>query len=176
MKIIRRVILFSLIFVIAAVIFIAYFDFYHLVSAATITSAATGRWTNPSTWTGGVVPSAADLAQIQNGHTVTYDPGNLFADDFEKNAFTSWTSSEAESALHKAFNLLKDDIRKQIKMLEKISAKRQLTEEEGKVIKQLKKGLDNAEKFVRKEIKDIEKSEKQIRLPFNSQYFPLINL
>ena len=64
---------------------------------------------------------------------------------------------EAESALHKAFDLLKDDIRDQIKLLEKTRTKRQLTEEEERIIKQLKKDLDDAEKFVRKEIQDIEK-------------------
>ncbi len=64
---------------------------------------------------------------------------------------------EAESALHKAFDLLKDDIREQIKMLEKTRTKRQLTEEEDKILKQLKNHLDDAEKFVRKEIEDIEK-------------------
>lgn len=64
---------------------------------------------------------------------------------------------EAEHALHKAFDLLKDAIREQIKMLEKTKTKRQLTEEEEKIIKQLKKDLDDAEKFVRKEIEDIEK-------------------
>jgi len=67
---------------------------------------------------------------------------------------------EAESALHKAFDFLKEDIREQIKMLEKTRTKRRLTEEEEKVIKQLKKDLDNAEKFVRKEIEDIEKEVK----------------
>lgn len=36
----------------------------------------------------------------------------------------------------------------------------QLTEEEEKVIKQLKKDLDDAEKFVRKEIEDIEREAK----------------
>ncbi|MCX6702947.1 MAG: hypothetical protein NTW60_03725, partial [Candidatus Wolfebacteria bacterium] len=51
---------------------------------------------------------------------------------------------EAESALHKAFDLLKEDIREQIKMLEKTRTKRQLTEEEEKIIKQLKKDLDDA--------------------------------
>ena len=40
-------------------------------------------------------------------------------------------------------------------MLEKAKSKRQLTEEEEKIIKQLKKDLDDAEKFVRKGIKDI---------------------
>ncbi|OHA71345.1 MAG: hypothetical protein A3D64_02460 [Candidatus Wildermuthbacteria bacterium RIFCSPHIGHO2_02_FULL_49_9] len=67
---------------------------------------------------------------------------------------------EAESALHKAFDLLKDDIREQIKMLEKTRIKRQLTEEEEKVVKQLKGDLDDAEEFIRKEIEDIEKEMK----------------
>ncbi len=67
---------------------------------------------------------------------------------------------EAESALHKAFDLLKEDIREQVKMLEKTKNKRELTEEEEKVIKQLKKDLDDAEKFVRKEIEDIEREVK----------------
>ncbi|MBI2046243.1 MAG: hypothetical protein HYT28_02390 [Parcubacteria group bacterium] len=67
---------------------------------------------------------------------------------------------EAEQALHKAFDLLKEDIREHIKMLEKAQTKRRLTEEEEKIIKQLKKDLDDAEKFVRKEIEDIEKEVK----------------
>ena len=67
---------------------------------------------------------------------------------------------EAEHALHKAFDLLKEAIREQIKMLEKTRNKRELTEEEEKIIKQLKEDLDDAEKFVRKEIEDIEKEIK----------------
>jgi len=67
---------------------------------------------------------------------------------------------EAESALHKAFDMLKEDIREQVKLLEKTRTKRQLTEEEDKIIKQLRKDLDDAEKFVRKEIEDIEKEIK----------------
>jgi len=67
---------------------------------------------------------------------------------------------EAEQALHKAFGLLREDIREQIKMLEKTRTRRQLTEEEEKIIKQLKKDLDNAERLVRKEIEDIEKEVK----------------
>ena len=68
---------------------------------------------------------------------------------------------EAESALHKAFDLLKEDIREQVKMFEKTKTKRELTEEEEKVIKQFKKHLDIAEKFVKKEIEDIEKEIKK---------------
>lgn len=67
---------------------------------------------------------------------------------------------EAESALHRAFDALKEDIREQIKLLEKTRGRRQLTEEEDKIVKQLKKDLDAAEKFVKKEIEDIEKEVK----------------
>ncbi len=67
---------------------------------------------------------------------------------------------EAEHALHKAFDLLKEAIREQIKMLEKAKTRRQLTEEEEKIIKRLKKDLDDAERSVRKEIEDIEKEIK----------------
>lgn len=67
---------------------------------------------------------------------------------------------EAEYTLHKAFDLSKEEIREQIKMLEKTKTKRQLTEEEEKIINRLKKDLDDTEKFVRKEIEDIEKEVK----------------
>lgn len=67
---------------------------------------------------------------------------------------------EAGSVLHKAFDLLKEDMREQIKLLEKTRNKRQLTEEEEKIIKRLKKDLDKAEKLVRKEIENIEKEVK----------------
>ena len=62
---------------------------------------------------------------------------------------------EAESAIHKAFDLLKEDIREQVKMLEKAHTKRQLTEEEEKILKKLKSHLDDTEKFIRNEIEDI---------------------
>lgn len=67
---------------------------------------------------------------------------------------------EAESALHKAFNLLRENIRKKIKLLEKTRTKRELTAEEEKIAEQLKKDLNDAEKFVQKEIEDIEKEIK----------------
>lgn len=70
---------------------------------------------------------------------------------------------EVESALHKAFNLLKEDIQKQIKMLEKTRVKRQLTKEEEKIFKQLKQNLDDTEKFARKEIEDIKNIEKEVK-------------
>lgn len=64
---------------------------------------------------------------------------------------------EAESSLHTAFDLLKEDIQKHIELLEKIKSKRELTQEEKKIITQLKKDLDAAEKLIRKEIEDIER-------------------
>jgi len=67
---------------------------------------------------------------------------------------------EVESALHKSFELLKEDIRTQVKTLERARTKRQLTEEEEKIIKQLKRDLDGAEEIIREEIEDIEKEVK----------------
>jgi len=67
---------------------------------------------------------------------------------------------DVESSLHKAFDLLREDIREQIKMLEKVKNRRKLTEEEERIIGQLRKDLDDAEKFVRKEIEDVEEKVK----------------
>lgn len=64
---------------------------------------------------------------------------------------------EAESSLHTAFDLLKEDIQKQIELLEKTKSKRALTQEEKKIVAQLKKDLDAAERLIRKEIEDIER-------------------
>lgn len=64
---------------------------------------------------------------------------------------------EAESALHKSFNLMKEDIREHVEMLEKTNNKRELTKEEEKILKQLRRNLSDAEKFISKEMRDIEK-------------------
>ena len=64
---------------------------------------------------------------------------------------------ESEEALHKAFDLLKEDIREQIKMLEKVKSKRKLTLKEEEIIKLFRKHLNDAERFVGKEIGDIRK-------------------
>lgn len=63
---------------------------------------------------------------------------------------------QAEQALHRAFDLLKEAVYEEIRMLEKIKTKRKLSEKEEEVINQLKKDLDDAEMFIKKEIKDIE--------------------
>lgn len=64
---------------------------------------------------------------------------------------------EAESALHKSFSIMRDDIKEHVEMLEKTNAKRELTKEEEKILKQLKRNLTDAEKFIAKEMGDIEK-------------------
>ena len=69
-------------------------------------------------------------------------------------------TKEAEEASFVAFDLLKEDIRRQIKILERAKIKRELTEEEKELVKRLKKDLEESEKLVKKEIKDIEKEVK----------------
>jgi len=69
-------------------------------------------------------------------------------------------TKEAEQALHRAVRLLKEDVESQLKMLGKAKSKRELTEEEAKIVKQIKKDLDSAEKFISKEIQDIKKKVK----------------
>src|SRR4026209_767235 len=51
------------------------------VNANPCTSNATGNWSAPGTWTscGGVVPTAADTANLRAGSTVTLDVSNALA-------------------------------------------------------------------------------------------------
>ena len=62
---------------------------------------------------------------------------------------------QADNALHKAFDLLQEELREQIKLLEKTRTRRELTAEEEKMIQRFKKNVETAEKFVKKEIDDI---------------------
>lgn len=64
--------------------------------------------------------------------------------------------SHAEKILHKTFDLLKEDIREQLKLLEHAKTRRRLTQEEELILKRLKQHLDEAERYVNKEIHDID--------------------
>jgi hypothetical protein len=67
---------------------------------------------------------------------------------------------DAETTLHDTFTLLKSDIKDQIRMLERARTKRELTLEEEKIVKRLKKDLDYTENFIKKELANIEKTLK----------------
>lgn len=62
---------------------------------------------------------------------------------------------EAESTLERAFEILHEDLREHLKILEKTKIARALTAEETKIMQRLKDDLNEAEKLVMKEIKDI---------------------
>jgi hypothetical protein len=47
------------------------FVFFGAAQGSTVTSAASGEWNAPSTWSGGVVPSSGDDVFIGVGHTIT---------------------------------------------------------------------------------------------------------
>lgn len=63
----------------------------------------------------------------------------------------------AQEAVHGAFDVLKDDIQKHITLLEKAKSKRELTQEEDRILKTLKRDLKVAEKNIRSQIDRIEK-------------------
>ena len=62
-----------------------------------------------------------------------------------------------EEDVHKAFDTLRESVRKRIIFLENIKTKRELTLEEEKIMKQMRSDLDSVEKIIKKEIQDIEK-------------------
>src|SRR5678815_5253355 len=39
----------------------------------TVSSVASGAWSNPATWSAGKVPAADDMVLIKPGHVITYD-------------------------------------------------------------------------------------------------------
>ena len=61
-----------------------------------------------------------------------------------------------EDTVHKAFAVLEESVEKELKILEKARSKRELTEDEEHLLKQLKKTLDATEKIIKKEVADIE--------------------
>jgi hypothetical protein len=67
---------------------------------------------------------------------------------------------EAEAGLHKAFDFMRDDLQNQVLLLDKTKSKRKLSPAESRLLKTLKNDLAQAEKFIKKEIEDINKQVK----------------
>ncbi len=64
---------------------------------------------------------------------------------------------EAEVVVHRSFEVLRKDLQKHVKLLEKASLKRRLTREEEKIMNHLKENLDNAEDVILDEVLYVEK-------------------
>jgi len=64
---------------------------------------------------------------------------------------------EAEESVQKAFDALYEDIRDNLETLENLKTKQDLSREEKKLLKKMKGALDVAERYIGKEIKDVEK-------------------
>lgn len=64
---------------------------------------------------------------------------------------------QAERDVEKEFEKLRDSVRKHLKLLEKANTRRELTEEEAKILIHLKNDIDTAETAVEGELEDIKK-------------------
>lgn len=64
---------------------------------------------------------------------------------------------EVEGAVTNAFQTLNEDIQEQFETLEGVKSQRELTKEEKKILAQIKENLKITEKFISKEIKDVER-------------------
>ena len=62
--------------------------------------------------------------------------------------------------MHEAFDVLRENTRKQISTLEKVKLKRELTREEARILIQLRNQLTAAQKYINKEMEKIEKEIK----------------
>lgn len=72
--------------------------------------------------------------------------------------------ADSSSAIHRAFDTLREDVRQQVRLLERTKSRRTLTQEEDAVVRRLSADLDRAEKGIQKEVaKEIEKAGKTTR-------------
>ena len=69
-------------------------------------------------------------------------------------------AGETQSAMHQVFSTLRENMSAQIRLLEKTKGHRELTEEELKIVKQLKKDLGGMEQFLSDEIGRVERDVK----------------
>lgn len=63
--------------------------------------------------------------------------------------------NEVEDHLHEAFDFIRDDLREQVKLIEKTKGKRKLTLLEAKIMRKLRANLNQTEKFIKKDIEEI---------------------
>lgn len=64
-------------------------------------------------------------------------------------------TEDVNKVLTRSFDLLKQDVGEQLKKLKKTRNQRELREEEKKIEEELKKDLDTAEKYIRREVRDV---------------------
>jgi hypothetical protein len=69
-------------------------------------------------------------------------------------------AGETEAAVHQIFGTLRENMAKQLKLLEKARVRRDLTEEELYLARQLKKDLVGMEEFLTDEVERLEKDAK----------------
>lgn len=63
--------------------------------------------------------------------------------------------NEVEEHLAQAFDFIRDDLRAQVKLIEKTKGKRKLTLLEAKIMRKLRTNLNETEKYIKKDIADI---------------------
>ncbi len=64
---------------------------------------------------------------------------------------------EIDRSVHTAFNMLKDEIRLEVRALEKAKTKRKLTREEERIVDKFSADVDDAERFIEKQIRDVKR-------------------
>jgi hypothetical protein len=69
-------------------------------------------------------------------------------------------TEDIDRVMKRSFDLLKEDVKDQFDKLNKVRSKRELNEKEKEIESQLKKDIDIAEKYIRREVEDVEKKLK----------------
>jgi len=69
-------------------------------------------------------------------------------------------TEDIDRVMKRSFDLLKEDVKDQLAKLNKVRSKRELNKKEKEIESQLKKDIDVAEKYIRREVEDVEKKLK----------------
>lgn len=72
---------------------------------------------------------------------------------------------EAEEALHVTFDVIREELQKQVRILERAENKRDLTDEEIKLLKRMRSMMNSGEALIDKEITDVEQVAETILKP-----------